>query len=229
MYSLADDARVLRHLPPFRWFTDGEVACLMRSVQRRSYARREVLQHGGAPVSGVFVVLSGRAAIVFQDDRGHEFAVSLIGASELFGEEALLEDHESFATVRAYSACEVLFIPRCALLKQLEGNAPAATRMLELVLKRLKVAHLKIAHVAHTNVCQRVAGVLLENSKDEADAPVTVGSEQIARLVGSSREMVTRVVGKMIARGVLRRERRKLHVADRAALERIAEGRSASD
>src|SRR6185312_5276078 len=96
----------------------------------------------------------------------------------------------------------------------------AAVFVLQKALERLSAAHEKMASLALTNVHARVARVLLDNGYDSPGGwRVYPGSEEIAAIVGASREMVSRVLKAMIASGAVRREKRKLVVVDRQALE----------
>jgi CRP-like cAMP-binding protein len=115
----------------------------------------------------------------------------------------------------------VLFVPRRTLIECAEQNPGAAMAMLRVVIDRLDQAHRKMATLALTDVYGRVANVLLESScESEGEWHVQAGSEQIAAMVGASREMVSRVVKDMIRRGAVRRHKRKLIVVDRGSVFR---------
>jgi CRP-like cAMP-binding protein len=113
----------------------------------------------------------------------------------------------------------LLFIPREVVHECLGNNARAAMCMLHKVVGRLCEAHDKLGHLALATVEQRVAAALLENSVEtEGEWRVQVGSEKISTIVASSREMVSRVLRKLIKEGSVRRVRRKLLVVDRDAI-----------
>jgi CRP/FNR family transcriptional regulator, cyclic AMP receptor protein len=91
--------------------------------------------------------------------------------------------------------------------------------VLRTVTRRLAEAHQKIGNLALVNVYGRVARVLLEEGHEaNGEWLVEPGAEQIAAMVGASREMVSRVVKDMINRGLVRRHKRKLIVIDRPLL-----------
>jgi CRP-like cAMP-binding protein len=100
--------------------------------------------------------------------------------------------------------------------------------MLHKIVGRLCETHDKLAHLALTTVEQRVAAALLENSVEaNGEWRVQVGSEKISSIVAASREMVSRVLRKLIEEGAVRRHRRKLLVVDRDAVATRA-GRAVS-
>jgi len=101
--------------------------------------------------------------------------------------------------------------------------------MLNKLTLRVCEAHAKLAHLALTTIEQRVASTLVEHSVEaEGVWRVQVGAEEISCRVAASREMVSRVVKKMIAGGIVRRDRRKLFVIDRMAVTSLARSGSAS-
>jgi CRP/FNR family cyclic AMP-dependent transcriptional regulator len=93
--------------------------------------------------------------------------------------------------------------------------------MLRKVSGRLEQTHLKLAQLALTDVRKRLANLLLEATSENGGA-VPFGSEQIAALLGCSREMVSRVVRSMAQRGAVHRNGRKLRVVQRDVLREIA-------
>lgn len=225
-YSGETDA--LRHLAPFSWFSSSQLFWMLPNVESRSYHRHAVIQRAGQDGDGLYVLISGRVCVVHEDGNAHELLVTSIGAHEFFGELGLFEGQACAATMRAASQCETLFVPRKVLLECLEDNPRAAMCMLNRITARLCETHAKLARLALTTVEQRVASTLVEHSV-EADGVwrVQVGSEQISSMVAASREMVSRVVKKMITGGMVRRDRRKLVVLDRDAVASLA-GRASS-
>ena len=225
MRPFSGESGFLRKLPPFCWLRDTQVTWVLPALRQRSYPARTFIQRAGDKADGLYVLLSGTVRVLHEDGEGHELVAAAVGPNDFFGELGLLEGGECAASVRSQSPCEVLFIPREVILECLEDNAQAAMHMLRKVVARLCDAHRKMAGLALTNVYQRVAKVLMENSHHvDGVWRVTIGSEQIASLVGASREMVSRVVRDMVQRGAARRERRKLVVLDPNALAPAKKG-----
>jgi CRP-like cAMP-binding protein len=97
--------------------------------------------------------------------------------------------------------------------------------MLGKVIHRARLCQRELAHFALSSVYARVSAVLLNHALNVAgEHRVEAGSEQIAGLVGSSREMVSRVLKKMIEQGLIRRSGRTLYVVDRQALKMRSTG-----
>ncbi|HEX2826784.1 MAG TPA: Crp/Fnr family transcriptional regulator [Burkholderiales bacterium] len=217
------DPQTLRRLAPFSWFSSGQLSWAMGAIETRSYERNAVIQHSGQEGDGLYILLEGQVSVLHEDGEGHQLLVTSIGPHEFFGELGLFEGQACAASIRAESRCRALFVPRKVVLECLEENARAAMCMLDKITARLCQTHAKLAHLALTTVEQRVASTLVEHSV-ESDGVwhVRVGAEQISSMVAASREMVSRVVKRMVEGGIVRRDRRRLIVVDREAVSSLA-------
>jgi CRP/FNR family cyclic AMP-dependent transcriptional regulator len=220
---------MLKSLPLFSTLSDGEFAKLLPVIQRRTYLARSLILRSGEHAEGLYFILSGRVRVLIDSGESREFIVDVLGPNAFFGEIGLLDEGPCPVSVESQEPCEVLFIPRKRLLECLQHNAAAAMLMFRSALARLREAHRKIEGLALMTVHGRVARLLVE-SGHEADGEwhVDLGTEQIAAMVGASREMVSRVLKEMTENGTLRRDKRKLVVLDRAAVAdctRLSPGR----
>lgn len=212
-------AETLRHLPLFSALSDPEFARLLRSTKRRTFSARECVLSAGEPPDGLYIVIAGHVRLVHQDQEGRALIAEIYGPGDMFGEMGLLDATAYPVSVIAAEECGVAFIPREAAIECLESNVAAAMSMLRLSLDRLRKAHRQMANLALTKVYSRVAQVLVSHGCEAGgEWHVDVGSEQIAAMVGASREMVSRVLRCMIEKRVVRRFKRKLIVTDRQAL-----------
>jgi CRP-like cAMP-binding protein len=219
MARYAGDLHLLKRLAPFSWFSDAQLAWALPTIEHRTYVRGSVIQTAGREGDGIYIVLSGRVCVLHDDGQDHEFLAARVGPNDFFGELALLDQATCIASVRAECDCDVLYIPRQVALDCLRDNPKAAMCMLTTVVARLCEAQRQVGHLALTTVEQRVASVLLENSIEDAGVwRVQVGSEQISAMVAASREMVSRVLKRMIDSGAVRRDRRNLVMIDREAV-----------
>ncbi len=221
MLRLAGNPSVLKSLPFFASLTDAQFGEVLSATQHRSYPARTRILHAGELADALYVVVSGVVRVLFEDGDGHALIAASIGPNEFFGEAGIIDGRPVSSNFESEGPCEVLYIPSRAVLECMKSNAGAATAMLRTVLERLDEAHRKMASLALTDVYERVTRVLLESSREaNGEWQVQPGSEQIASMVGASREMVSRVIKDMIRRGVVRRHKRKLIVIDRQSLGR---------
>ncbi len=214
---------ILKSMPLFSLMAGDELACLLPWLQHRSYRTRSFIIRAGEAADGLYFMLSGTAAILLEDGDGRSVLVRTLGANEFCGEMGLIDGGPRSASVQARSACEVIYVPKKHLFECLERNFNVAMFMFRAVVERLREANRRIEGLALQDVYGRVGRVLLECSREvNGDRPVEPGSEQIAAMVGASREMVSRVLAKMIDTGLVRRQRRMLFVVDPTRLaERV--------
>ena len=219
MARLSCSPHILRSLALFSSLSDAQFGALLPQIQHRSFPARSRIVHAGEPADGLYVLVAGRAKLLFEDGEGRELIAASIGPNEFFGELGVLDGSACVASVDAQECCEVLFVPRRSLLDCVEHNAAMAMAMLRSVVGRLDGAYRKMAALALSDVYGRVARALLDTGREvEGEWFVAVGSEQVAAMVGASREMVSRVLKDMIGKGLVRRDKRQLVVLDRLSL-----------
>jgi CRP/FNR family cyclic AMP-dependent transcriptional regulator len=227
MPSLAVNTTVLKTVPFFALFSDDELRTLIPATQHRYYSRHDFMVRAREQASTLYVILAGKAKVVIDNGEGREVTVTTIGPNEFFGEMSLIDEKPRSASVQALEPCEVLCISKSAFMSCFRNHFDAAALMLRLVVSRLREADHKIASLALLDVHGRVARLLIELAKDVNGVwVVDTGSEEIARMVGASREMVSRVLKNMIEQGVIKRDKRKIVVLDRASMQRETTGKN---
>ena len=219
MPSLAVSTAMLKALPLLSRLSDRELLELIPAVQHRTYPRRTLILRAGEKSDGLHIIVSGKARISIGDGEGREATLATIGAGDFFGEMSFADEKPRSANIEALDSCEVLYIPKAALMESLKHNFDAALYILRIAIARLRQADQKIASLALMDVRGRVARLLIDLARDINGVwIVDTGSEEIARMVGASREMVSRVVREMIDAGLLRRDKRRIVVLDRTSL-----------
>jgi CRP/FNR family cyclic AMP-dependent transcriptional regulator len=211
---------LLRRLPLLSLLTDEQLTYISPSLRRRSYPPRTFVLCSGDTSQGLYFVLSGTVHVIHEDGDAREVIIAALGPHEFFGESSLFLSAPRLQTAQSQDACEILFVPKALLLLMLQRNSAAAMFMMQILANRLAAAQRQIASFALVDVYGRVARLLLEYARlKDGDWVVELRSTVIAAMVGASREMVSRVVREMIGHGLLRRNKRKLIVLDRASLD----------
>jgi CRP/FNR family cyclic AMP-dependent transcriptional regulator len=220
MTNLAVNPTILKTVPLFSLFSDHQLAALFPAIQHRSYPRHSFMLRAGERSDALYIILSGRAKIVIDDGEGREVTLTTIGPSEFFGEMSLIDEKPRSASVEALEPCEVLYISKAAFMACLKDNFDAAMLILKSVVGRLREADRKIASLALMDVHGRVARLLMDLAREvNSTWVVDTGSEEMARMVGASREMVSRVLKDMRDSGLIKRDKRKIIVLDRASMD----------
>lgn len=219
MVQVAYNARALVDAPLFSVLSESERNALQPWLQLRAYPARSPIPRSGETLDGVGIVTEGRVNVLLEDDHGREIIVEVLGPNEIVGVLGLFDRYAALQTFSCHRPCEMLYVPRRPLLECLEHNRAAAMFMARTLARRLETAYLKIGSLAHDDVYTRVVDLMLTRGAMQNGAwYVEVGSELISSVVGSSREMVSRVLKDLGRRGLVRRERRKIVVVDRERL-----------
>lgn len=224
MTNLTVNPAVLKAVPLFSLLSDHQLAALFPAIQHRTYPRHSFMLRAGEKADALYIILAGRAKIVVDDGDGRQVTLTVIGPNEFFGEMSLIDDKPRSASVETVDPCEVLYISKAAFYGCLKDNFEMAMLLLRAVVGRLREADRKIAGLALMDVHGRVARLIIELARRVGDEwIVDTGSEEIARMVGASREMVSRVLKEMREGGLIRREKRKIVILDSASMERREE------
>ncbi|HEX2824709.1 MAG TPA: cyclic nucleotide-binding domain-containing protein [Burkholderiales bacterium] len=223
MAQFALNPNILKNVPLFSSFTDHQLALLLPAVQHRRFPRGSYVIRAGEETDSLYIILAGKAKVLIPDDDGNEVILSVIGPNEFFGEMGLLDDQPRSASVETMEPCEMLRISRTAFLTCLKDNFDAALVIIRNLVKRLREADRKIESLALIDVYGRVARLLIEMAQPVDGQWIIEKAppkQEIARMIGASREMVSRVVKDLHDKGVIRAEKRKIFVLDRQSMHR---------
>jgi CRP/FNR family cyclic AMP-dependent transcriptional regulator len=171
---------------------------------RRRYPAKSAIIRQGDRAGELFYIVSGSVTVLLEDDKGHEIVLAYLNSGEFFGEIGLFSEDESrSALVRAKSECEIAQISYTRL-KQLGDLYPRLlVCMTAQIARRLRATNRKLGDLAFMDVYGRVARTLLDlcEQPDAMTHPdgmqVRVTRQELARLVGCSREMVGKVLKEM--------------------------------
>ena len=223
--QFALNPQILKSVPLFSLFSDAQVAQLLTCVQHRSYPRNSFILRAGEETDALYIVLSGRVKVLIPDEEGHEVILSIIGPQEYFGEMGLLDDLSRSASVETLEACEMLRLSKAGFTNILKDNFELAMLIIQNLVKRLREADRKIESLALIDVYGRVARLLIDMAQN-VDGKWIVehapAKQEIARMIGASREMVSRVVKDLQAKGLIRAEKRRIYVLDKSSMQRRA-------
>lgn len=195
--ATVDNKLFLRRVPLFYGLNESQLDLLSTGSTRRSYARGRTLVAEGEPSQSLFVLLSGRAKVQRSDSEGKEVIIAVIGPGEFIGEMSLIDDEPRSASVITLETCEFLSIRKESFRQILMQSTDVCMGVMKGLVKRLRLADRKIETLALLDVYGRVARVLLDSSElvnGERVVRSRLPRQQIAKMIGASREMVSRVM-----------------------------------
>ena len=188
---------VLKAVPLFASFPEDQLRMLTTVVTRKSAPRSTTIMAGGDPTDHLYIVLSGRLKVMMSDAEGKEVILSILGPGEIFGEMGLIDDEPRSATVVTIEPCELLSLAKRDFKKSLAENFEMSMAVMRGLVRRLREADRKIGSLALLDVYGRVARLLLDMSENvDGEKVVTkrLPKQDIAKMIGASREMVSRVM-----------------------------------
>jgi len=188
---------VLRAVPLFSSFPEDQLRTLATMVNRKSLPRGAMVMAAGDPTDSLYIVLSGRLKVMMSDADGKEVILSILGPGEFFGEMGLIDESPRSASVIGIEPCELLSISKRDFNKCLADSFDMTMAVMRGLVQRLREADRKIGSLALLDVYGRVARLLLdmaENVDGQKIVTKRLPKQDIAKMIGASREMVSRVM-----------------------------------
>lgn len=204
--SNAVSTTALRTFPLFHGLADDTLAEIARSAMMRRVPRGQSVMHAGDRSDYVYFVLTGSLKVVVSDEDGREVILSILGQGELFGEMGMFGEQPRSASVVAVMPSDLVMIPKQDFRTIMADNFEIAWRIMCNLADRLRNADRKIESLALMDVYGRVARLLLDLSEDVKGHTVVVRKitkQDIAKMIGASREMVSRVMKDLGAQGLI--------------------------
>ncbi len=196
---------LIRRVPLFSMLTESQAISVADAVVKRRFKRGEVIVEQGKKSNALFILLNGRARVVTADSRGREVILATLQPGDHIGEMSLIDNEPHSATVRAEVQTDVLMLGRIEFARCLPENSSMAYAVMRGLVQRLRHADRKIESLALMDVYGRVARALLEFATETGDGEMLIrekiSRQDIAKMVGASREMVSRVMKDLEERG----------------------------
>lgn len=199
-------AGCLEQVELFAGLAPARLEALARAAALRVYPRGAIVVNKGDAGHGLFVVQSGTLKAFLTDENGRELTLSIHGPGEYFGELALLDDAPRSASVMALERCELLQVPRRAFLAVIEDNPDSMHVVLRNLVDRIRALTDSVHAFALEDVFGRIHRLLDSLAVAEGEHRVIerrLTQQEIANLVGASREMVNRIVRELVIGGYL--------------------------
>ena len=223
------DNEVVRRAPLFAALDDEASGALLTSMSRVALPRGEVLFNEGDPGDRLYVITGGKVKLGRTSPDGRENLLAVLGPGEMFGELSLFDPGPRTATATAVSDVRLVGLGHQDLRAWLSGRPDVAQHLLQALAQRLRRTNEALGDLVFSDVPGRVAKALLDLSRRfgrQTDAGVLVAheltQEELAQLVGASRETVNKALADFAGRGWLRLEARAVVLLDVERLHRRA-------
>ena len=216
------DTTLLSEVELFETLTPELREQVARAATSRSLRRGDVLFREGDEGHELFVVERGRIAISNRSPDGRESLVALMEPGDLFGEMSLFDGHGRSAEARALEASRVIVVPFVPLRSLLESSPELLWDVVALLARRLRSMDNALADSVFLDVTGRTAKRLLELAGDADEFTLPITQEELAGMVGASRERVNKAISSFIRLGWIDQRDRRYVITDREQLTRRA-------
>lgn len=213
---------LLRGVELFSELTDDELDRLIASASHQELQRGDVIFGVDDEPTTLYVVEGGRIAIANRSVDGRESVIALMERGDLFGEMPLFDSHPRSAEARALEISQVIAIPYEPLREIYAQRPQLLWKVVALLAGRLRATDEALADSVFLDVTGRTAKRLLElsNGAEEFSLPVT--QEELAGMVGASRERVNKAIASFVRLGWIDQSDRRYRVVNREQIERRA-------
>ena len=220
---------VLSKLPLFAALSHDAGTALRGAMKREQFNRGDVIFDEGDQGDRLYAVIEGKVKIGRTAADGRQSLQTVLGPGEMFGELSLFDPGPRTATATVVADAELVELAHTDLVAWLELHPTVAKHLLKALAHRLRRTNEALADLVFSDVPGRVAKALLDLATrfgEPTDEGVRVAhdltQEELAQLVGASRETVNKALADFAARGWVRREGRAVVLLDADRLERRA-------
>lgn len=205
--AILSNLDLIRRVPLFSTLTPAQAESVSAAVVKKRFKRGETLVEQGKKSNFLAILLTGRARVLSADDRGREVILATLQPGDYLGEMSLIDNQPHSATVRAEVQTDTLILGRTEFARCLPENNSMAYAVMRGLVQRLREADRKIESLALMDVYGRVARALIELSQEGEDGQFIiqgkVSRQDVAKMIGASREMVSRVIKDLEDRGFI--------------------------
>jgi CRP-like cAMP-binding protein len=189
----------------------------------RTVARNEILFRRDEPATEMYGIVSGRMAILTSSPDGRESLVAVLEEGALFGELGLFDDGPRSADARALEETKVIVLGYEPVRAAIDAQPTLLWIIVRLLARRLRATDDSLADAVFLDVPARTAKRLLEIAGERDSFKLPMTQEDLAGLVGASRERVNKALSLFTRLGWIKVEgRNRYQILDREALQERA-------
>ena len=197
----------------FEGLTESQVNALVERSRMRVFAANTIVVSEGDEGNSLFIIQNGSLKAFLTDNVGREVTLSLLDPGDYFGELALLDEAPRSASVMAVTRSEVLQIPRTAFLELIEVYPACLQLVVRNLVGRIRLLTESVRSLALVDVFGRISRVF-DSLAVEQDGLLLIDrrltQQDLANMVGASREMVNRILRDLVAGGYIEIEQQRI-------------------
>ncbi len=189
-----------------------EIAQLETIGHERSVAKNSVVINEGDNTDSLYVVVKGKAHALRSDESGRQFIVNRFGPYDYFGEMSFFDRNVRCATVITKEKCILMVLPRNAFFDFAAKHHEIYWNVIRALLEKLRKATEQIEQLAFLDVYGRLTRFLIENQNEDGVIEEKLTQQELADLVGASRETVNRIFNELVGGGYITKEKGRIKI-----------------
>ena len=212
---------IIKSTSLFEGLSGEEVETISKLIFEKKYGKGETIFFEGDEANGFYIVSSGQIKVFKMNPMGKEHILHIFGPGEPVGEVPVFSKQPFPANAEALVKSSTLFFPRKDFVALIENNPSIALNMLAVLSRRLRQFATQIENLSLKEVPARLAGYLLyiaKEQKNEGVVELPVSKGQLASLLGTIPETLSRIFARMSDEGLIQVEGRSITILDRQGL-----------
>jgi CRP/FNR family transcriptional regulator len=214
-------------IPLFKGLTEKQLEALSDIVLDCTFKKGQTVFSDGGDANGFYVLQSGRVKIFKLSYDGREQILHIIVPGEPFGEAPVFAGEKFPAYAEALEDSSTIFFPRVSFIELINKDPLIAMNMLAILSQRLKRFTQLVENLSLKEVPQRLAAYLLysgEDNEDRDSLELSIAKGQLASILGTIPETLSRILGKMVNQDLIRVQGRTIKLINKKGLEELSSG-----
>ncbi len=213
--AIGERSTPLKAVPFFTQLAEGELETIRSVAAEKQYPKNAVVLTEGEMGDSLYMIQSGKVKVFIGDQDGREMILKILGPGDFFGEMSMIDKQPRSASVTTLESSVFLVLTHAAFEKTVEKIPRIANMVLRVLAQRVREADRKIGTLAMMDVYGRVASTLLELAvydKGKMMVSEKLSQQDLANMVGASREMVNRILKDLADRGFISVESKSITI-----------------
>jgi len=209
----------LKNVPLFSDLTHQELGMLTAAGSRRKFPAKNIVFHEGDQGDNLLIILSGKVKVLLYGKGGQEFILTILGPGNFFGEMAIFEAAPRSATVMTVEPCEFLLLGQKDVTGLLKKHPMIALKILKKISQRLRKTNEQIRSLVMFDIYGRIGRCLLNLAETQGGrangqflVPNRPSLQELAKMVGCSRETLSRAMKALKDNGCLTVTRNTIYI-----------------
>ena len=209
---------ILRKIPLFAELKDEELQSIASHASSKTYPKNSIIINEGDETNSMYAIEKGKVKVFLCNEDGKEVILKMLGVGDYFGELAILDAAPRSASIMTMEPCKFSIISKSEFDQSLDAHPEIARTLVVELTRTVRRLTENIRNLALMDVYGRVARTLLDMTVDIDGQKVIdqkLTHQDIAKMIGSSREMVSRIMKDLQKGGYITSESKRIIINEK--------------